>query len=264
MVTIPKTFVMSAINNVCSIIDDNASAPIYSCMRLYTSGINVEVTALDITGKRTFAQAGIATNNNPQQEVLLEATKFKKSLKIFEDYNELEFYMDQNMVRIDGTDAVSQYRQKTQGMISNISYFARRLSGAFPTNIRANFNPMPTEFSELNKAEILNSFTRIKAIEDQTNNGIVGFEITGNNAIITLNSVHGNIEDSITTENSVAHSFKTSFKYESLSDIMKTIDTDTFEIGILPNHPSNYVIKSKGNSDVMFTVPGMVGASATP
>ena len=45
---------------------------------------------------------------------------------------------------------------------------------------------------------------------------------------------------------------------------MKTIGTDTFEIGILPNHPTNYVIKSKGNNDVMFTIPGMAGSSTSP
>lgn len=264
MVTIPKSFVTQAVNNVCSIITDSASAPIYNCMRIFTSGTGIEVTALDMTGKRTFAQSGTATGNNPQQDILLEASKFKKSLKLFEDYNELEFYMDQNMVRVDGTDLVQSYAQKTNGMINNISYFARRLSGAFPSNIKMNFNPMPSEFSEISKEELLNCFTRIKAIEDQTNGGIIGFEINGNSAIVTLNSAYGNIEDIITTENTVSKTFKTQFKYESLNDIMKVIGSDVFEIGILPNHPSNYVVKSKGSNDVMFTVPGMTGASSTP
>ena len=121
-----------------------------------------------------------------------------------------------------------------------------------------------SEFSEINKEELINCFTRIKAIEDQTNGGIIGFEINGNTAIITLSSVYGNIEDSITTENTVSRAFKTMFKHASLNDIMKVVGTDTFEIGVLPNHPTNYVIKSKGSNDVMFTIPGMTGASATP
>ena len=41
------------------------------------------------------------------------------------------------------------------------------------------------------------------------------------------------------------------------------IDTNSFEIGVLPNHPTNYVIKAKGNTDVMFTVPGII-SSVTP
>lgn len=263
MVTVPKAFIKQAVDNVCSIVTDSVSTPIYNCMRIFTSGMGVEVTALDMTGKRTFAQSGTATNNNPQQEILLEASKFKKSLKLFEDFNELEFYMDQNMVRVDGTDPVT-YGLKTNGMITNISYFARRLNGAFPANIKANFNPMPAEFSELSKEEVLNCFMRIKAIEDQTNGGTIGFEIDGANAIITMNSAYGNVEDSIVAENSVSRTFKTQFKYENLSDIIKVIGTDTFEIGVLPNHPTNYVIKSKGSSDIMFTIPGMAGASATP
>ena len=44
----------------------------------------------------------------------------------------------------------------------------------------------------------------------------------------------------------------------------KVIDNDTFEIGALPNHPTNYVVKSKGSNDVMFTIPTMLGASSTP
>jgi DNA polymerase III sliding clamp (beta) subunit (PCNA family) len=263
-VVVPKEFIKSAADNVCSIITDSVSTPIYNCMRIFTSGMGVEVTALDMTNKRTFAQTGNATGNNPQQEILIEASKFKKALKIFEDFNELEFYMDQAMVRVDGADIVQSYRQKTQGMIGNISYYARRLTGAFPSNIKANFSTMPTEFCELNKEELNNCFTRIKAIEDQSNGGSISFEVVGNTATISLSSAYGNLEDSISAENTISKSFKTMFKHESLNDIMKVIDGNTLEIGVLPNHPSNYVIKSKGSNDILFTVPSVVGSSATP
>jgi hypothetical protein len=266
MVTVPKAFIDQATNNVCSIITDNTSTPIYNCMRIYTAGMNVEVTALDVTNKRTFAQSGAATGNNPTQEILVEANKFKKSLKIFEDYNELEFNMDANMICVTATDMIPySWMQKTKGMITNITYWSRRLSGVFPTNIRASFNPPPTEFSEISKEELLNCFTRIKAIEDKTvNNGIIDFEINGNNAIISMNSAYGDIEDCITTENSVSKSFKTSLKYESLSTIMKTFESDSFKIAELPNRPNNYVIKSGNASEIMFTVPGMINSNSTP
>ena len=264
MVTIPKDFIAQAINNACTIITDSVSTPIYNCVRIFTSGMNVEVTALDMTHKRTFVQEGTATNNNPQQDILIEASKFKKSLKIFEDFQELELNMDQNMVVVDATDIVHSYYQKTKGMISNIRYYTRRLTGAFPSNIKASYNVMPTEFCEINKEEFLNSLTRIKAIEDQSNGGIIGFEVNNSTAIITLNSSYGNIEDSINTENTISTSFKTSFKHENLSDITKVIGTDVFQIGVLPNHPTNYVIKSVGASNVMFTVSGMVGPQNTP
>ncbi len=263
MVTLTKTAVKEATENVCSIVTENVATPIYNCMRIFTSGMNAEVTALDMTHKRTFVKSWIATGNNPQQEILLEASKFKKSLKLFEDYNELEFYMDQNMVRVDGADQVQCY-QKTQGMINNISYFARRLSGAFPTNIATNFGTLPTEYIEISKEELGACFARIKAIEDQTSGGLVGFEVNGNGVTVTLNSTYGNIEDTISAENTVSRTFKTVFKYDNLSDIMKVIGTNTFELGVLPNFPNNYVIKSKGSKDIMFTVSGMVNASTTP
>jgi len=265
MVTLNKDAIKQAVENVCSIVTENSTTPIYNCMRIYTNGMNAEVTALDTTHKRTFAKNWLATGNNPNQEILLEANKFKKSIKLFEDYNELEFYMDQNMVRVDGTDMVASYYQKTQGMIMNISYFARRLAGAFPTNISANFTSAPpTEYVEINREELANCFTRIKAIEDQTTNGLVGFEVSGNGIAVTMNSAYGNIEDNITAENTVSRTFKTVFKYDNLNDIMRVIGTDTFQLGVLPNHPNNYVVKSKGSNDVMFTVSGMVNASATP
>lgn len=263
-IIVPKNFVSNAVNNVCSIITDSSSTPIYNCMRIFTSNMGVEVTALDMADKRTFVQSGTATNNNPQQDVLLEASKLKKSLKLFEDYNELKLSMDNTTVCIMGDDPVSNYAQKTKGMITDITYFARRLTGAFPANIKANFNPMPVEFVEINKEEILNCFTRIKAIEDKTSNGIIGFEVNNNNCILTFNSSYGNVEDNIATENNVTRTFKTMFKYESISDIMKVIGTDTFEIGVLPNHPTMYVIKSTGSNDVMFTVPGITNTTATP
>ena len=112
--------------------------------------------------------------------------------------------------------------------------------------------------------ELKGSLARVKAIEDQTTGGQISFEVSGNTCTITLNSGYGNIEDDITLDNSVSQSFKTIFKYNHLSDIMKVVGGDILEIGILPNHPANYVIKSKGSSTgVLFTIPGLVGASAS-
>lgn len=263
IMVIPQALLKDALDNVCSIITDSVSTPIYNCMRIATDQANVEITALDMSGKRTFAQTGLATGSNPTTDILIEASKLKKSFKIFEDYTEIEMSMDNNMIRINGDVPVSSYAQKTKGMITEISYYARRLNGSYPANIRSTFNPLPTEFSEINKEELLNSISRVKALEDNSTGGNIGFEINGNTAVITVSSAYGNLEDNITTENTISSSFKTTFKYASLSDIMKVINANSFEIGVLPNHPSNYVIRAKGSTDVMFTVPGIV-SNATP
>lgn len=261
--TIPKQLLGDALNNVCTIITDSVATPIYNCMRIFTDQTNVEITALDMTGKRTFVQSGLATGMNPTADILIEASKLKKSFKIFEDYTEIEMVMDNNMIRISGDVPVNNYSQKSKGMITDIIYYARRLNGSYPTNIKSTFNPLPTEFSEISKEELLNSLSRVKALEDSSTGGNIGFEVNGGTAVITTTSAYGNLEDSITAENTISSSFKTTFKYASLSDIMKVINTNSFEIGVLPNHPSNYVIKAKGNVDVMFTIPGIV-SNATP
>lgn len=263
VMVIPQALLKDALDNVCSIITDSVSTPIYNCMRIATDQANVEITALDMSGKRTFAQTGLATGSNPTTDILIEASKLKKSFKIFEDYTEIEMSMDNNMIRINGDVPVSGYAQKAKGMITEISYYARRLNGSYPANIRSTFNPLPTEFSEINKEELLNSIFRVKALEDNSTGGNIGFEVNGNTAVITVSSAYGNLEDNITTENTISSSFKTTFKYASLSDIMKVINANSFEIGVLPNHPSNYVIRAKGSTDVMFTVPGIV-SNATP
>ena len=46
-------------------------------------------------------------------------------------------------------------------------------------------------------------------------------------------------------------------------DILKTIDSDTVEIGMLPNHPANYIIRSTGQDKTMFTVSTMNNATAS-
>lgn len=261
-VTIPKDYIHSVTENVCNIITDDMSAPIYNCMRVWTNGNSVETSALDMKGRRMFVQTGLCTGNNPTTEILIEASKMKKSLKIFEDYNEIEFYVSQGAIKICPIDPKGGL-QGASTMIANIAYYTRIINGAYPPNINNHFYPQPTEFSEINKDEIMKCIMRVKAVEDKTLNGTIGFRIDGNNAVVTLNSAYGNLEDNITTENTITKPIGTVFKYEHLSDIMKAIGTDSFEIGVLPNHPTNFIIKAKGSTDVMFTLPGMVG-SATP
>lgn len=256
-VTIPKGIVTLAINAASNIVTDSQSTPMFNCMRIFTTGVNVEFTAIDITDKRTFYMNGLANNNNSQEEIFLEISKFKKALKLFHDFNELEVYMDNSMIRIDGTDVVPY--PKT-GMVTDVSYYARRVGGVFPKGIKAAFNPPPTEYAEVNIKDLEETFARVKAIEDQTSGGQIGFKIKEDTCSINLNSSYGNVEDEITLENTVSQSFSTVFKYNHLSDIMKVIGEDVMEIGVLPAHPTNYVIKSKGGKvDMSFTVSGMVG-----
>lgn len=254
---VPKQFIQDALKNVCSILDNSASAPIYNCFRIYTNDLDVEVTAIDITCKRTFVQHGKSSVQNPTNEILVEANKLKKSIKLFEDYNELDFYMNDTLVMIQSADPKAVVNMKTNGMVGNVVYYCRRLSGKFPTNIASNFIPNPTEYMEINKEELLQCFSRVKALEDQTTSNIITFKADNEGATISLNSTAGTISETVKSVNTISKGWLSTFKYPVLSDIIKILSSDTFEIGILPSYPTNYVIKETGKQDVMFTVPSM-------
>lgn len=265
MMSIPKKLVEEALTCACGIITDSTSAPIYNCIRIATNGIQIEATGLDFSGKRTFVKSGTATNSNPASDVLVEASKLKKVMKIYEDFYEMEFNMSNSVVMVKGADLVPQVNQKAAGMITDIAYYARRINGVYPVNIAQNFVPAPIEFSEINKQEVLNSIARVRAIEDKTvSNDTIQFEVTGNIATISLSSAYGNVEDKIVAENAINIQLASVFKYSHLSDIIKSINGDTFEIGVLPNHPAHYVIREKGSNNVMFTIAGIIGQNATP
>lgn len=268
IITIPKASIKMATDNASTIIHEGGPNPIYTCVRIYTTGNQVEVTALDMMGKRTFVQNFTATNNNRTGDVLVEANKLKRSMKIFENWNELEFNMDANMIMITGVDPISTSSQKTGGMIPSVSYYCRRLTGQFPGNIAANLIPMPTEFIEINSQDMKECLMRVKAIEDSASLGTIGFDCTGNNIVITCNSAYGNIEDEIPIERATTQAFKTSFRHQQLNEIIKTLNSENFMIGALPNHPSNFVIKASGDDDTLFTIPAIANptlpSTATP
>lgn len=260
--TIPKKDMEEALNGACSIIEESQATPIYNCIRIATNAQDVELTGLDYGTKRMFMKTFRATQNNPQMDVLIEAGKLKKSIKIFEDFNELQMEMDSSMVSVTGVDQVQKYQQKA-GNISDIQYVCRRISGVYPANIAQSFVPGPSEFSEINKEEILNAIARAKAVED-TSGGqhAVSFKVDGSNVTMSLSSSYGNIEDSIKAENSVTKQINAVFKYDHLSDVIKTIDEQTVEIGCLPNHPAYYVVRPKGSTSEAFTIAGMVSQAA--
>lgn len=261
--TIPKNFFEQALNGSCSIIEESQSTPIYNCVRIATNAQEVEITGLDYGTKRMFMNTFQATQNNPQIDVLVEAGKLKKSLKAFEDFNELQFEMDGSTVCVTGADPVQNYNRKA-GNISDMKYFCRRNTGVYPTNIAQSFVPGPAEYSEINKEDLMNAIARAKAVED-TSGGqhAVSFKVDGSNVVMALGSAYGNVEDNIKAENSVTRQINAVFKYDHLADILKVIDDATVEIGCLPNHPSYYVVRPKSGSTSAFTIAGMVAPQSS-
>lgn len=265
-ISIPRLYLQSVLSDFNKMITETQSAPIYNCMRIDTSANNIEITAVDMNGHRTMARSGLATTNNPTATVLIEIAKFNKSVKIFEEFDEVELSMDNAIICANG--AVSNNNTKTAGMINGISYYTRRLTGAFPANIRQNMVPLPTEFAEINIEELQKVFQRVKAIEDDASKGLVRFDANNNNVTISYNTTHGDLEDNIQLDNTISKQIATVFKYDNFGDIigvLKTASTSgVIEIGELANFRNHFIVKAKGNDTTLFTLPAMVGANNNP
>ncbi len=263
-VSIPKDALSQALTKVCAIVSDNETNPIYNCMRIATDDLDIEFTALDIACKRTFVSKAKATGSNKGQVVLLEASKMKRSLKLFEDYNEIVVAMNGNLILVQADDPVAQLSMKTKGMITNIRYYCRRLSGNFPSNIAKNFTPAPQEFMEVSTNEFLNCCRRVKAIEDKTSGGIIHVKTQGEDLNVSMKTTQGFVNEDVITIHNPAVSFDTNFKYTNLTDIVKSFTTTTFQIAVLPSYPMNYVIRATGDLNTMYTVPSMNVTQTSP
>lgn len=262
--SVPKAFALDVLNNACSIIDDSSSAPIYGCVRFYTDGMKIEATVIDFFRKRMFVQDGLSTVNNGNVEFLVEASKLKKSMKLFEDFNEMDFSMDTSTIVIQASDPVSQRQSKSKGMITGINYFCRRLSGAFPKNIKQSFYPLPPSFIELNKQDVISCINRIKAVEDSSSTNLITISTNANSVKFYVLSTLGCVDEDIVSLSPIASSFNSMIKYTDLIDILKTINTPTFEIGLSPSNQNNYIIRAPQQQTVMFTIRCNSASSSLP
>ena len=117
VITLPKNNVKSALDGICSILEDNSTNPIYNCFQIETDGNGTATfTAFDIVNNRNYMKKDYNISNTASK-ILVEANKLKKSMKIFEDFNEMDFCMDNTVVKIEASDPVSNYAQKTAGMM---------------------------------------------------------------------------------------------------------------------------------------------------
>lgn len=252
---IPKEFIQRTILNASSIIEDSISLPIFNCVRYHTVNQDIECTAMDVNNKRMFMQKdSIQSINNKDTEILIECSKLKKSLSIFEDYNKIEFKMDNNITMLRGTDIVSNMTQKTNGVIDNIRYYARRLNGNFPSTIKATIEVTPKEFITFNKKDFIDCFSRVKAIEDKSIGTDIKITLDKTEAEIEYTSSNGQIDEIINTQKQIRFPFKTRIKYRELNDILKILDGVQFQIGLLPNTNNYYVVRENNNNNLLFTI----------
>jgi DNA polymerase III sliding clamp (beta) subunit (PCNA family) len=268
LITLSKTFIKNVIEKASNIITESQSSPIYNCINISTDGMDITAEAIDVTNKRTYAAKSTGALKNPKLSVLVDVPKFKKSLKIFEDYDDIEMTMDNSIVMLRGDNKV-QYGQKSKGQILDVTYISRRLSSPFP-NVMSYFKSLPGEFVTIPREDVLSSIGRVKALgEESSFKTGVKIDASGKSLCMTFNSPYGDMVDPIDVATGIQGSFTAIFRHNCFEDLMKALsDSSHVDIGQMANANGTYVIRtgssgSCGSASInitdMFTMSSMAG-----
>lgn len=263
MIDFPVEFFNKVVTKATTIINDNAIGQIMNCIKFTVSNPNVTAEAIDVNSKRTFyMSAGFGSCTN-KEEFLIEASKMNKSLKLLEDYIDFEIGHDNSFIVIKGGNRPAVCNRKHQNAsndILEVYYVLRRLNGTFP-NVSQYYSNVykPTEYITVSKIDILNSITRIKAIGDTTSflNG-VAIKADKNSFNIEFNSQHGKLCDPIDVLNGINGSFNAVFNHKEFEDIIKNIQAENIDIGLMSGvNACNFIIKGHSTNVGPYTETDM-------
>lgn len=250
---------VDALKYSCTIIKDDTNNPIANCIRLHNDNFKTEVTSIDIRNNRMCLCTFNNTNSN-SGDIIIEANKLNKIIKMFENYNSIEI-IPGNVIKISGLDA------KQANILTKSEYYIRQLTGNFPTTISSMFN-YAKDFAKINVDDFRASLERINAIEDNIiGSGTMDISIDGDLINITKTSQYGVVEDSFSLENEIVNPIKDTFKFKPFSEILKTvtdsktIDSDSekvFQIANanIPNQNNCYIIKKNDTISKSYLITG--------
>lgn len=270
MVDIPISFFSNAITKANSIIQDSDTVQIMNCIKLTVGNPDVTAEAIDVNSKRTFMISEKFGTSAVPKAFLIEASKMSKSLKLFEDFSDIEIGSDNATILIKGNNRPALYNRKHRNAsndIISIMYCIRQLSGIFP-NVSQYYGPtyFPSEFITVNKSDIINSISRIKAIGDDTSfHTGIQIKVDRNEFNVKFNSQYGDLEDPVDVYNSISGSFGMIFNHKQLEEILKSIDSDYVDIGMMNGTTTSFIIKgastgsSTYNGTDVFSMLSMAG-----
>ena len=251
MIELPVDFFREIINKSNSIIHNDSKTLITNCVNIVVDNPTITATAIDTTSKRTFMMTSDTGLCSTPVTFMIEVSKMVKSLKLFEDYEELEIGTDGNSILIRGATKQTnkKYKNASDDIVS-VKYCTRQLNGIFPDVLKfyqAPYNPV--EYITVNKKDMLNSISRIKAIGDDNsfNNGIT---ITANQDEFNMSfvSVYGEISDKIDVYSGIKGNFNALFNHTEFEEILKSISSEYIDIGVMNGTTSNFIIRG-GISD---------------
>lgn len=271
MVDVPIAFFNQAVTNASTIIQESNTTQTMNCVRFTIGNPDITAEAIDMNSKRTFMVTEKSGTVSSPISFLIEANKMQKSLKLFEDFVDIEIGKDNSMILLKGNNRAVYYNQKQKvasADIMNVFYCLRQIVGVYP-NVAQYYTTAyyPTEFITVNKKDLLNSISRIKAIGDDTSFH-TGISIKADKKEFTTSftSQYGSIEDPIDVVNAIKSSFNMIFNHKQLEDIIKTIDTEDVDIGQMQGAQGNFFIKPNPSSNItgMFSILSMASQQQTP
>lgn len=269
-VSIPVKEMETAINNCASIVKPDAKNGIFNYCMLATDGTkcNFEMTAYDATNVRMVANSGSTSTMNPFINEFIDIHKFKKSLKIFEDFFEVKLSSYTNLNVFTGADPRAAAECKSGGMVVSVTYYTAKPSATntFPTNISATCNEKLNGTILVGKEELLSSINNVKAIDDDLSQHSAKIEYGNGTVKVSSTSLYGSVENSFKTDNvnSIHQNINAAFKYDLLSDIIRSIPTEDVEIASLPKNPSYFVIKPAQSTNAIYIVPSIAPQPQQP
>lgn len=276
MIDIPMTFFSDAVGKASSIIQDSNTVQLMNCIKITIGNPDVTAEAIDVNSKRTFMMTEKFGTATTPVSFLIEASKMAKSLKLFEDFSDIEIGSDNAVTLIRGNNRPALYNRKHQNAsndILSVMYCIRQLSGQFP-NVAQYYGATyyPAEFITVNKNDIINSIARIKAIGDDTSFH-TGIQIKAdkNEFNVKFASQYGDLEDPVDVYTSINGSFGMIFNHKQFEEILKCIETDYVDIGMMQGTNGNFIIKGSSSNTTnaytgtdVFSMLSMVGQQQTP
>ena len=251
---LPTKFLKDAATKASNIIQDSVANTLMNCIKLSINTPDVTVEAIDVNTKRTFFMTQPIGNTTTPQSYHLEASKLAKALKMFEDYPDIEIG-DENNITLIKSSSPKPNGCKTVDIIDTM-YAIRNLAGAFPVVSQyytATYLPM--EYITVNKAELLNSIARIKAVVDNSTTVPPSITINADKGEFNLNyiSTYGEIDDMVDTDNSITVPFGASFNYKNFEEVIKNIPCEFVDIGIMQKTNSNFIVRGSNTGNNVYT-----------
>ena len=246
MIDFPVDFFNQIVTKGASIINDSSTVQIMNCIKVTVGSPDVTAEAIDVNSKRTFMMTDSFGVCNKPEVFLIEASKMVKSLKLLESFSDFEIGHDNSFIVIKG--GTKRYTHAPYSNITGVWYVLRQLNGAFPNIAQYYTNTyQPTEYITVNRADILSSIARIKALGDDTSfHGGINIKADKNEFSLSFNSQHGQLNDPVDVFNGINGSFNMIFNHKDFEEIIKNIPADYIDIGVMQGSTSNFIIK--GNS----------------